>query len=213
VSQQPERPKHLELRASDADRERVAKVLHDAMAEGRLTLAELDERLQAVYQSKTLGDLEPLTADLPGVAHSPAGTVAPVPSAAVAQRVTGEKGPSASFAMLSGVDRKGDWALSKFHSVVAIMGGVDLDLTHCTFEAEECTIQIFTLFGGVNIIVPDDITVRITGIGIMGAFDDKVAHDGPPGAPVVTITGLALMAGVDIRRPKKRKRDRKQLQS
>jgi len=42
------------MRASDADRERVAKVLHEAMGEGRLTLAEVEERLQAVYAAKTL---------------------------------------------------------------------------------------------------------------------------------------------------------------
>jgi len=57
VSQQPDRPAHLDLRASDADRERVAQILHNAMGEGRLTLAELDERLQQTYAAKTLGDL------------------------------------------------------------------------------------------------------------------------------------------------------------
>jgi len=45
--------------------ERVAKILHDAMAEGRLTVSELEERLDKVYAAKTFGELEPLLRDLP----------------------------------------------------------------------------------------------------------------------------------------------------
>ena len=49
-------------------------MLRDAAGEGRLTLAELDERLDAVYAAKTYADLEPLTRDLPapGTAAPPA---------------------------------------------------------------------------------------------------------------------------------------------
>ena len=52
------------LRASDADRERVAEVLRDALAEGRLDMAEFEERLEATYSARTYGDLEPITRDL-----------------------------------------------------------------------------------------------------------------------------------------------------
>jgi hypothetical protein len=53
------------MRASDADRERVGETLRDAAAEGRLEPDELEERLEAVYAARTLGDLDALTADLP----------------------------------------------------------------------------------------------------------------------------------------------------
>jgi len=53
------------IRASDADREKVATTLRDQFAEGRLTFDELQERLEQTYGSKTLGELEPLTKDLP----------------------------------------------------------------------------------------------------------------------------------------------------
>jgi len=55
-----------EMRASDADRDRVAGILREHYAEGRLTVEEFDERLEQLYQSKTYGELERLTADLPG---------------------------------------------------------------------------------------------------------------------------------------------------
>jgi hypothetical protein len=54
-----------EHRASDAEREATADRLRAAAAEGRLDPDELDERLSAAYTARTVGDLVPLTADLP----------------------------------------------------------------------------------------------------------------------------------------------------
>ena len=54
------------VRASDAERDQAAEILRAAFAEGRLTPAELDERLAAAYAAKTRADLRDLTGDLPG---------------------------------------------------------------------------------------------------------------------------------------------------
>ncbi|MGH3097719.1 MAG: DUF1707 SHOCT-like domain-containing protein [Streptosporangiales bacterium] len=63
----------VSLRCADADRERVASVLREHYAEGRLDLNEYQERTDAVYAAKTFGDLAPLTRDLPALpsAESP----------------------------------------------------------------------------------------------------------------------------------------------
>ena len=53
-----------ELRASDADRERTADLLRHAAGEGRLTMDELDERLDLVYETRTQRELDKLTADV-----------------------------------------------------------------------------------------------------------------------------------------------------
>jgi hypothetical protein len=53
------------LRAGNADREQVVAQLNKAFAEGRLDVHELDERVAAAYAAKTMGELAPLTADLP----------------------------------------------------------------------------------------------------------------------------------------------------
>lgn len=55
-----------EVRASDADRDAVVERLRRALSQGRLTLAEFDERAAAAYAAKTHGDLAELTRDLPG---------------------------------------------------------------------------------------------------------------------------------------------------
>ncbi|MFF0863290.1 DUF1707 domain-containing protein [Nonomuraea sp. NPDC003560] len=63
-----------EMRASDVDRDRVAAILREHTAQGRITMEEFNERLEELYKSKTYGDLAKLTADLPDVdlRHRPA---------------------------------------------------------------------------------------------------------------------------------------------
>lgn len=53
------------MRAADTDRQQVADQLRAALDEGRLDLAEYDERLREAYAAKTYGDLDRLLADLP----------------------------------------------------------------------------------------------------------------------------------------------------
>ncbi|MFC7330131.1 DUF1707 SHOCT-like domain-containing protein [Marinactinospora rubrisoli] len=53
------------MRASDRDREAVAERLATALSEGRLDLAEHEKRLTAAMSARTVGQLRPLTADLP----------------------------------------------------------------------------------------------------------------------------------------------------
>jgi len=69
-----------EQRAGDADRDRVAAVLRDAHAEGRLDVDELSDRLDAAYRAKTYGELEVLTNDLPSI-PAPSRPPAPQPTA------------------------------------------------------------------------------------------------------------------------------------
>jgi len=61
----PARREAAEMRISDAERHDVAEVLRNAAGDGRIDLAELDERLEATYAAKTYADLVPITADLP----------------------------------------------------------------------------------------------------------------------------------------------------
>ena len=53
------------LRAADADRERTADRLRKAHTEGRLDLAEFQQRVERCYKAITVGELEELVTDLP----------------------------------------------------------------------------------------------------------------------------------------------------
>ena len=58
-------PPEPTFRASDAEREHHAELLREHAAQGRLTVDELDERLDRVYAARTHGELAPVVADLP----------------------------------------------------------------------------------------------------------------------------------------------------
>ncbi|MEU9122659.1 DUF1707 domain-containing protein [Streptomyces sp. NPDC048506] len=194
-----------ELRASDADRERVAEILRDALAEGRLEMAEFDERLEAAYTARTYGELEPLTADLPTAAAAPAPLSLRKDTGAVTawseRIVSGAAGSSAGVGILGGFQRKGRWTIGRRFTAVCIMGGGEIDLREADFAGPEITISCWAVMGGVNIVVPPGVEVDVRGLGIMGGFD---AHeDGVPGergAPRVIVNGLALMGGVGVER-------------
>ena len=66
------------VRASDAERDQAAETVRVAYAEGRLTRAELDERIGAAYAATTRADLRRLTGDLPGAIPAPQAHRGPV---------------------------------------------------------------------------------------------------------------------------------------
>lgn len=208
MSGPPAVPDRGNLRASDADRERVADVLRQAAGDGRLTMEELDQRLDAVYAAKTYAELEPITSDLPLTAGGQAPAPAPVP-AGDPQRFGGQATSHVAFAIMGGFSRKGDWVVPEDFTAFALMAGGELDLREARYAAPTVTIHVITIMGGVEIIVPEDASVRVTGIGIMGAFDHQSSGTGAPGGPTIIVNGVALMGAVEVkRRPPKKKRDK-----
>jgi hypothetical protein len=204
------------MRVSNDDRERVARVLHDAMAEGRLTVGELEERLDKVYAAKVFRDLEPLVRDLPVGGQTPQ---LPMPAAAasspvVSNRIGGRGTSSAAVAVMSGSVRKGVWTVPPTFTSFALMGGVQIDLTDARFEDAETTIQAYAFMGGIEIFVPEDVVVQVNGVGFMGAFESTISESGQPrpGVPLVKVNGLAFWGGVEVKRKKKPKKDRRQIE-
>jgi hypothetical protein len=196
-----------DLRASDADRERVAEVLRDALAEGRLDMAEFEERLEATYSARTYGELAPITRDLPltGAAAPPAPVSfakAPAQSGGWAGRIVGGEGSSTGgIAIMSGFERKGRWTMPKRFTCFAFMGGGEIDLREANFADREVEINCVAVMGGVQVIVPPGVEVVVRGIGIMGGFEHP-RDDGPPepDAPRVVISGFAFWGGVGVER-------------
>jgi hypothetical protein len=199
MSSSPAVPEPQKLRASDADRERVAEVLREAAGDGRLTMDELDERLDAAYAAKTYAELEPVTHDLPDAGAAAAPAVRPAVSADPT-RFGGEPTSSMAIAILGGFSRKGDWVVPREFTAVCFMGGGEIDLRDARFSEREVTIHIVAIMGGCEVIVPEDATVRVTGVGIMGAFDHSRAGGGSGDGPVITVNGVAIMGGVDVSR-------------
>ncbi|MFI2075911.1 MULTISPECIES: DUF1707 SHOCT-like domain-containing protein [Streptomyces] len=198
---------HSSLRASDADRDRTAGILRDALAEGRLTAEEHAERIDAVYEARTLGQLEPLVRDLPG-GHGPAAETAAATASTRPYGASVRPAPMASenaVAVFGGATRRGRWRPAPRTNVLALFGGVEIDLTEAFFEQREIVLNVWAVFGGVEIRVPENVSLRGAGSGVFGAFDVQTVEAPDPDAPVVVVTGFAVFGAAEAK-PRKGRR-------
>ncbi|MFC5885994.1 MULTISPECIES: DUF1707 domain-containing protein [Kitasatospora] len=199
-----------EMRASDADRERVAELLRDAYAEGRLDVEEHAERIEAAYAAKTLGDLVPLTRDLPvhraiSFEKPPLGAPEQGPRPDGPVRLPARQEAPTMVAIFGGASRKGRWRVGSHLRAVAAFGGVEIDLTDAVFESPEVVIEVVAVFGGVEIKVPENVSLHGSGVGIFGGFDVKEQTAADPYAPVVRVKGVAVFGGCEAK-PRKGKK-------
>ncbi|MFD0342608.1 DUF1707 domain-containing protein [Streptomyces sp. NPDC127117] len=192
------------MRASDSERERVAETLREAVAEGRLEMAEFEQRLEAAYKARTHGELEPLVRDLPapGAAVEPVGA-APARTGSQkrwADRIGKPATSGGAFAMWGGFGRRGNWTVGRKFTAFAMWGGGEIDLREANFEDREVVIRCITIMGGIQVTVPPELNVEVRGIGLMGGFGERSKDEGipSPDSPRVRITGFALMGGVGV---------------
>jgi hypothetical protein len=190
-------------------RERVVDVLSVAFANDRLTMEQLDQRLAAVYAAQSLGELELLLAD----PAQPQRSLAAAPTLTANAAAVPERGMA--FAIMGGFASKGGWLVPRQLKVTGIMGGGDLDLREALFAPGVTEIEVYAIMGGVDIVVPDGVRIEINGVGFMGAFEQSggsVVDD--PGAPVLRITGAAIMGAVEVtRKPRGKKSDRRYVEA
>ncbi|MFY1678549.1 MULTISPECIES: DUF1707 SHOCT-like domain-containing protein [unclassified Streptomyces] len=194
-----------ELRASDTDRERVAEVLRDALAEGRLDMTEFEQRLEAAYRARTYGELAPITRDLPaGATPAPRVSTTKEPDRAGgwSSRITGAEPTSTwAVAVMSGFRRKGRWTVPRRFTTFSFWGGGEIDLRDADFTARETVVNCVAIMGGASVVVPPGVEVIVRGIGVMGGFDQREdGVPGDPGAPRVIVTGFAFWGGVGVER-------------
>ncbi|MER7132297.1 DUF1707 SHOCT-like domain-containing protein [Streptosporangium saharense] len=172
------------LRASDADRDRVASVLAEALATGRLTSVEHADRLEATYGAVTVGELAPIVHDLPETTTSTGGHGAPN------QEVS---------AVFSKVVRSGRWIAGRHTKLSSTFGALIVDLSDAVLPGREITLEVTSLFGKLIIRVPENAYV----IDEVSALFAKRGISGGVGAengPVIRVTGKATFGKIIVSR-------------
>ncbi|MGW5686176.1 DUF1707 SHOCT-like domain-containing protein [Nonomuraea sp. NPDC003754] len=187
MTEHPGRTEDQQVRASDHERDRAADRVRVAAAEGRIDLAELDQRLTQVYTAKTHAELERVSRDLPEPGRTDLLVVDQQPTSRVALGVFG------------GFEHEGQWVVPRTFSVLSMFGGGVIDLTEAVFTAHETRINALALWGGTEIVIPDDIEVKVRGFGLFGLFGKRGTRRGKPGAPRIVISGLALFGAIVTR--------------
>jgi hypothetical protein len=187
-----------ELRASDTDREHTAELLRRAAGEGRLTMDELEERLDTVYETRTHRELERLVADIVVRGERRPTGVRRMPVR------TGEGGTNWLVAVMSGRDRKGRWRVGSHLKVINVMGGSNLDLNDAELADEHVRMTVVALMGGAEIRVPEGLNVELSEFAFMGGNDADLGDELPdPGGPLLRLRVISIMGGTDVKRGRK----------
>jgi hypothetical protein len=178
-----------ELRASDADRDRVLDVLRAAVGDGRLTAEEFDERVEATLSSRTLGELAALTADLVAEPVRP-DTVATQAEDAI--RID-QRGGS--------VQRGGRWMVPQRLELRVSWCDVILDFTEAVIVADTMVIDINGRGGALILVLGPGIVVDADSL-VLRYTDVDIRSGAEPGAPVrlrVHLTGRIRYGHVETR--------------
>jgi len=202
-----EPPDPKAVRVSHEDRDQVAEALRVAAGDGRLSLEELDERLEAALSARTYADLAPLLADLPGQG---AGTLALLGATASAVPVAPKDVVRVKRSGGS-IRYEGAWLVPKRLELEAHGGSVVLDFTRATIAGPLTEVDVAMRGGALRIIVPPGYVVDANEVNMRGgAVRDRThgdSRDGEPtpGVPVVhriVITGKMTGGSVNIQLPR-----------
>ncbi|MBV2363861.1 DUF1707 SHOCT-like domain-containing protein [Streptomonospora nanhaiensis] len=181
------------LRASDADRDRVAEVLSTALSEGRLTHDEHSERLDALYAAKTLGELAPLTQDLPAAAGAGA-------RHDLGGLTRSPEGVENIRSVLGAAERKGRWLVEPRTNVSVVLGSVSLDMREAVLSQREVTVQSALMFSTLEVVVPPGVRVVSRMRDTLSTVELKTREDpAVPAPPTVVLEGGAWLSTVTVR--------------
>ena len=150
----------VDQRVSDRDRDQAADVLRRAAGDGRLSLNELDERLEAGLAALTYGDLARLIADLPGQER--------------ARDVLHSKRTGGNLRY------EGPWLVPRRLKVEVSGGSVLLDFTAAIVSWPVCEVDVGIDGGSLRLVVPDGCTVDADELEIEGGSVVHRHDRGPP---------------------------------
>lgn len=191
-----------ELRIGDRERDLVASVLQDALAEGRITLDELDARLDAALRARTYGDLDALVADLP---VEPPSTALTGTRPGVESRLTVAAGTSSADRLVldagwSSVTRNGRWEVPPFLQLNGAIGSIKLDCLQATALAPVTDVYVNGGMGHITLVLPDSWAVNRDRLSSSwGMASVKVPAQPGPGGALLMLRGSVGWGWLTVR--------------
>jgi hypothetical protein len=179
-------PHPRDLRASDADRERVVAVLAEAASDGRLTLDEHGQRVHQAYTARTLGELARLTEDL----------VAPPDQPLRLDE------PRAVTALFTGAHREGRWVVPGRLLVTVVGGRAVLDVRDAILQSRHTVVQATLIAGQLHLLVPEGVRVLVTSARATAAGGQLPAGAGS-GAPLIEVRAVTAGGRVRVHTPRR----------
>ncbi len=191
------------LRASDAERERAADLLREAMTSGRLSVEELDDRMRQVLGAQNRAELEHLVDDVIAPTNDPHPLGGAIAGSGAARVAVGADGPSTHriLSILGSSERKGRWRLGASCSVLSVLGASELDLRAVELAADHVELSVISVLGSAELTLPPGLNVQISELAVLGSNDVDIGDEQPdPGGPVVHLRLVSVLGSVEVRR-------------
>jgi hypothetical protein len=102
-------------------------------------------------------------------------------------------------ALLGGVTRRCASRDFRGGDATAVLGGCEIDLREAKIVSGEAVLDVFALWGGIDVKVPPDWAVVLRGMPILGAIEDETTAAGVPKRATLVVKGLAIMGGVGVK--------------
>jgi hypothetical protein len=102
------------------------------------------------------------------------------------------------MAVLGGVKRRNNAQAFKGGDLTAIMGGCEIDLRQAAINGE-AVIDVFAMWGGIELRVPENWTVISRVTPLLGGVEDKSVPPPPPAVHRLVLRGMAIMGGIEVK--------------
>ena len=102
------------------------------------------------------------------------------------------------FAAFSGQDIRFDNEIFKGAELTAVFGGIKCDLRNAVFEGD-AVINACCIFGGADILLPDNVNIKVNSNSLFGGFDNKKHQNSNDNQYTVYLNGTCIFGGVDVK--------------
>ena len=182
--------------ALEAAREQVVQLLSHHYAYDRLTLEQVEQRLEQAHKARSVAALDPLVADLPATIQRDESTgerafyaLAPRAEAEGEQRIA---------CIFSEVKRAGAWAPPSRITAVTVFGSTILDFREARLQPGITEIEARVTFGSLKVLVPPGVRLESEGSAVFGTFGHHAPlwEELPSDAPTIRVRGTSIFGEV-----------------
>jgi hypothetical protein len=180
-------------------RDAVVQRLTQYFTSGRIEMEDFESRTERAMRAATNDELESIVADLAAAQGRSALPVANPGEFAVDQ--PRRHGSHLTLAVMGGGNRTGQWMPARRHVAACWMGGIELDFRDAVLPPGFTDVYLFTVWGGIEVIVPPGLDVDVGGGAIMGALARVTQESGStdPRRPRLRFHAVALMGAIEVK--------------
>lgn len=190
------------LRIGHAERDAAVAVLQDAASDGRLSMAELEERVEAALSAKTYADLDVLVADLSVELPWRRRSSGLAPRNSPTSVGYSREDPLRLDGGMSSEKRTGPWTVPPFMVINQGLGSVRLNCLEATPAAELIDIVVIGGAGSVLLVLPTGWAVDADRLAkAWGTKRVRAPHEPAPGQPLLLISGSLGLGTFRVRPP------------